>query len=752
MTFLESGVSRLRRAEPRKKQLTSSGPRSSITFKPHDYQEEGVKWLLTKPESGLFWPPGLGKTAVALAAFHVRKRRNKRLRMLVIAKRRICHRVWPREVRKWGFPYSCTVLHGNRKAVYDGADIHCINYESLNWIVPLIKKRKVKYDMMVVDESSQVRNARTLRFRMIKKIMNSFSYRHILTGTPAPRGLMGLWSQLFILDGGDTLGDSIVRYRNRFFYPCGYKGKEYTLQEDGEGRIYKLLRSKILHVGSDKLKNMPKAVNIFVPIELPPEAMLAYKTLEQELIVQLREGTVTASNAAVATQKLRQVANGKVYFPEEGMKKVASLHLEKAEKLLDIVEEIQGTPALVSYDFHHDLQSVFEVFGEEIPHIGGDTSDAEADYLEDEWNAGRLPVLLGHPDSVAHGLNLQESGNVVVYYSMTWNYENYEQFYQRVLRQGQKAKKVFIYHLIAKDTVDEVMAATLQKRGNLQQRLFEALKQHYGVTNMTLKKKAVSKKRTDTPSKPKPVPKTFKPKAKVADMLKAIQTAANVHMGKDDKGKPRCFPLELHDDKSFGKFSVQNWWLMWLQILGAASPKEHEQFQSEVLLAKDVIKTDNLGDLYRFSKAAAMTVLKAREENGVITMEDPDILKDWPVIKDLGPVSSTKGESDMAAKKKAAAKKKTATKKTPVKKKTGGNGATKKGQVTPIGTADWDKLPLNTKVKADKAKAGEANAKIKSVLDVIGGKTTTIQKLLDAGLPRTSVYPAVNRYFLVIQK
>ena len=467
-------------------------------LKPHEYQLKGIEFFLKNPESGLFWPPGLGKTIVTLSAFKIRKQKKQARKMLIVSSRRIIHRVWPNEIAKWNFPFRISIIHGGTRtergvkiekkleALQEDADVYLITYDGLEWLLKQKKKLREQFDMLVVDESSKMRNTRSKRFKILRKMLDNFDYRHILTGSPAPNGLINLFGQMYVLDQGECLGRYITQFKNNYFYPSGYMGYDYKLQDGAEERIYKAISPHILRI-SRKVLDMPDLVEVFHIVEIPKEARKLYNEMEEEFISDYEGRHITAANAGVATDKLRQIANGGIYYHKEipvdsnileikRVREAVHLHDEKTEALKELVEELQGSPLLVAYEFHHDLDRLQKAFPD-APYIGSGVSDKEADKILDEWNAGNIPVLFGHPDSVAHGLNLQEAGCDVAYYSLTWNLENYEQFFQRVWRQGQEHPEVRIHHIIAEDTIDEVIIEALERKDRTQQSLFNALEE-----------------------------------------------------------------------------------------------------------------------------------------------------------------------------------------------------------------------------------------------------------------------------------
>jgi len=293
--------------------------------------------------------------------------------------------------------------------------------------------------------------------------------------------MMDLFSQMFVLDEGAALGRYITQYRNSFFDPYGYMGYEYRLKEGAEKLIYSKIKPLVLRYGND-FTSLPSLVKIHHEVDLPKEARVMYDSLEKDLIAQYGEEVITANSASAIVQKLNQIANGGAYL-EDGS--VVHVHDEKTEELKEIIEELQGDPCLVVYEYKHDLQRLQEAFPN-TPYIGGGVSNAEGLRLEHEWNEGNLPLLFGQPASIAHGLNLQESGSTIVFYSMIWNLEDYEQVIHRIWRKGQK-NKVVVHHIVAQYTVDELILRRITNKDFTQQNLLEALNTKFKYEEKTMK-------------------------------------------------------------------------------------------------------------------------------------------------------------------------------------------------------------------------------------------------------------------------
>lgn len=477
---------------------------SSKPWTPHAYQKKAVKFLLEHAASALFLDPGLGKTSITLAAIKLLKQKKVLDKVLLIAPLRVCYSVWPKEVEKWQdfHGLKIQVLHGSKKdeALKADADVYVINPEGLEWLLQVKKtktpsgKTKVEvdlrrwkalgFDTLVVDELSKFKHVATNRFKALKLVLHTFRRRWGLTGSPASNGLLDLFGQCFILDQGRTLGPYISHYRMKYFVPS-HDGFSWNIREGAEDEIYERINPLALRMAADDYLDMPTLIENNIRVDLPPNVMEVYDRLENDLIAKLDGNLVVATNAAAASMKCRQVANGGIYLDPEvesliklpkSKREWANLHTEKVDALADLIEELQGSPLLVAYDFEHDLDRLRERLGQDVPYIGGGVNAKRSAELEKAWNAGQLPVLLGHPQAMAHGLNLQEMGHHVCWHSLTWDYELYDQFIRRVLRQGNKAKKVFVHHIIARGTVDEVVLAAVKSKRRGQNALFDALK------------------------------------------------------------------------------------------------------------------------------------------------------------------------------------------------------------------------------------------------------------------------------------
>lgn len=460
----------------------------SQLWTPRAYQKEGVKQVVANGAKGLFLIPGQGKTSIMLAAFSILKKKGFVKRALVIAPKKVATLVWPDEVAKWSnFAHlKMVVLHGKDKDALarEFADLYVINPEGLDWLIGSGAFKKLKCDMLVIDESTRFRHPKSQRFKLLKSVLGTFSRRYILTGTPIPNEYEDLWGQVFILDGGNALGRYITHYRNRYFFPSGWGGYEFRLQQGGAEAIQEAIAPLIFHVPESEV-DLPELVVTDVPVQLPPAALKVYREMEREMMTMLEKPTTTviATTAATASLKCHQVANGGLYLhamTEEGILRKGTdrwrdLHDEKDSAVADLVDELHGRPALVLYGFEHDRQRLLKRFPS-VPTLAGGTSTKEARRIVDGWNAGTIPVLLAHPAAMGHGLNLQESGGAVVWYSLPWDLDHYDQTTARIRRPGNPDPRTYVYHIVAKGTVDEAILIALKRKDKTQKALLEGLR------------------------------------------------------------------------------------------------------------------------------------------------------------------------------------------------------------------------------------------------------------------------------------
>lgn len=452
-------------------------PMGSQDWRPHQYQLHAVEHLLMKGGAGLFLDPGLGKTSIVLAGLAVCKLQ-KSGPALVVAPLRPVYHVWPNEVKKWTEfnGLKVVILHGPDKAarLREKADIYLINYEGLQWLDEVDGFTKLGCDTLILDESTKVKNSQSKRFKILRKHLNKFRRRWILTGTPVPNGLIDIWSQVFICDAGLSLGRFISHFRAQYFHPSGYGGYDWQLNHGAAEQIYSAIKPYILQMSAEDYLEMPELVSLRIVVDMPPPARQAYTAMEENFLLALGDQPIIAPNAAAAGVKCRQIANGALYTDGSGSP-VQEFHTAKLDALEDLVDELAGSPVLIVYEFVHDKTRIMERLKDRAVALA-DLSEARAAEAIDAFNRGDLPALVVHPLSAGHGLNLQGAAAHVAFFGITWDLEAYDQVLARVYRQGNPNKRVFLHHIVAENTLDERVMKTLELKDRTQQALLRALR------------------------------------------------------------------------------------------------------------------------------------------------------------------------------------------------------------------------------------------------------------------------------------
>lgn len=444
----------------------------AIEFKPHGYQIRGMQTLLNGPGGGMLLDPGMGKTGTALMAFEILREAGYVKTMLVIAPIKPMYDTWPREIAKWAQTrhLRLVMLHGKDKfkALDKPGDIYIINPEGVAWLSKNIARFTLP-DVLCVDESTKFKNATSKRFKLLRKYVPHFKYRWILTGTVVPNGLQDLFGQAFIMDQGDALGKFVTHYRKRWFEYDPYSRK-HTPHEGAYEEICGAIEHMVLKLDAEDYLQMPPLINVTRPVILPEQALAQYKRVEELFFASVREGTIVAANRAAAGTKCRQMANGQCYIEEEtkeGERKWATIHKAKINELECLLEETNGKPMLILYEFKHDLIAIQELLksmglGQNAESITGVTGKRFNKIVAD-FNTGALQFMLAHAGSL-HGLNIQNNCRHMTWYGIPWNLENYIQAVWRLYRQGENMDTVMCYHIVAQDTLDEkVMEVLIDK-------------------------------------------------------------------------------------------------------------------------------------------------------------------------------------------------------------------------------------------------------------------------------------------------
>lgn len=449
-----------------------------MEFRPHDYQAFTINKILERPKCGLFLDMGLGKTSCTLTAikelmfnsFDIGK-------VLVIAPKRVAESTWSDEINKWDHlqDLQISTISGTEKqrvaALEAKADIYTLGRDNVVWLVEHLQNNKKRwpFDCLVLDELSSFKSTKSKRFKALKKITPLLDRVIGLTGTPTPNSLIELWPQIYLLDRGERLGRTQSAYKDRYFYPIsgqGYVTFKYGLKEGAEKAIHKAIGDICVSMKAEDHLKMPERIDNFINIKLPCEVMKQYREFEREKILALQEDVLTAASAGVVANKLLQFANGSVYDDD---KKVHPVHDCKIDALKEIIDTSQGQPILVFYNFKHDYDSLMKAFSSLHPR----TLDTPKDIKD--WNEGKIQIVLAHPASIGHGLNIQAGGHIIVWFGLTWSLELYQQANARLYRQGQ-TESVVIHHLVSHGTMDEQVIRVLKTKDKTQGALMEAVK------------------------------------------------------------------------------------------------------------------------------------------------------------------------------------------------------------------------------------------------------------------------------------
>jgi SNF2 family DNA or RNA helicase len=398
-------------------------------------------------------------------------------KVLIIAPLRVAKSTWPAEIRKWDHLSSLTysVIIGTKQerisALRKQADIHLINRENIQWLIEA-SGVPFDYDMLVIDELSSFKSWQAKRFKALMKVRPLVKRVVGLTGTPSSNGLMDLFAEFRLLDMGQRLGRFIGQYRNTFFKPDRMNGPivySYKPLPGAEEEIFRRIGDITISMKACGHLKMPELISTTYEVEMSPDEVKQYNVMKQELVLALPEGEVTAANAAVLTGKLLQMSNGAIYTDEGN---TMQIHDRKLDALEDIIEGMNGKPLLVGYWFRHDYERIVR----RLTEIGVPFERLDSEASIKRWNAGQIQVGLAHPASTGHGLNLQDGGNTICWFSPTWSLELYQQMNARLYRQGQKANTVVIIHIVTKGTIDSRVLKALKEKNRIQEALISAVK------------------------------------------------------------------------------------------------------------------------------------------------------------------------------------------------------------------------------------------------------------------------------------
>ncbi len=442
----------------------------------HEYQKAAVQHIIDHEAAGLFLDMGLGKTVSTLTAVNLLMNVYMEVtKVLVIAPKRVAEDTWTTECEKWEHLHGLRVsrvlgTEKKRKAALKAdADIYVINRENVVWLVAQLKGWW-PFDMIVIDELSSFKSNTAARFKALRQVRPMTSRVVGLTGTPAPNGLIDLWPQMYLLDMGERLEKTITAYRAKYFRPGRTNGQvvfDYKPNTGSEEAIYKRISDICISMKAEDYLDLPDMIEIPVEVSMNERQMAQYEKFEEEQVLKLQEeGDISAVNAAALSNKLLQYANGAIYDTERN---IHELHEAKLDALEEIVEAANGSPVLVFYSFRHDVARILKRLKAYHPKEIGGQEDIQA------WNEGKITVMMAHPASAGHGLNLQKGGHIMVWFGLPWSLELYQQANARLHRQGQ-SQPVRNYIIMTKGTMDADVRKALSGKTDRQDALMEAVK------------------------------------------------------------------------------------------------------------------------------------------------------------------------------------------------------------------------------------------------------------------------------------
>ena len=450
-------------------------------WKPRSYQEQAVRLGVTQACAGFLLRPGMGKTTIRYAIIKILKSKQLIKRTLVIAPLRVIYNVWPKQKNDWAefADLRVQILHGKDRVKNFhnlDADIYCINPEGLEWLdtPEHLAWLRQHFDVLFVDESTKFKNTGTQRFKRARKFIQHFKRRYILTGSFTPNGLMDLFGQVYLLDEGAALGRFITHYKTKYFYPTDYLGYNLAPHAWAADEIAGKIAPLTLVLDREGNLDMPELIFNDVLVDLPEPARKQYQQMEEHMLATLDAELVVAANAAVATSKCRQIANG-CLFTNAGDGTWTDIHDAKVDALKDLVEELSGESLLVVYEFKPDLEKLRKAFPNAVLLTGGSaTQDAKNIGL---FAGGFVQMGLGQFTSISLGIDgLQNKCRNVVMFGLTWNLQDYSQTIDRIWRQGQRADTVIVHRLIAKETVDQRVLQVLNNKDSTQSNFLTLLK------------------------------------------------------------------------------------------------------------------------------------------------------------------------------------------------------------------------------------------------------------------------------------
>ena len=455
-----------------------------MEFRPHEYQRYCIQRVVEDPAVGLFLRPGLGKTVITLTAIHTLKYYRWQIsKALVVAPKTVADATWSSEAAKWDHLQGLRVVKvmGSAtkriRAVNSPGDVYVINRENFEWLVDYYQQAW-PFDMVVFDESTSFKNPQSKRFKAARRIRRFVSRVVLLTGTPSSKGLIDLWAQIYLLDGGQRLGPTLSAYRERYFDPDRRSRTQifsYKAKDGADEAVLSAISDLCVSMSAEDYLELPDFIQHEVPVVLDAKAKKAYDQFERDLLLEVDEDTITAGTAGVLVGKLLQFCGGAVYGTEG---QVVPVHDRKLDAYVELLEQLGGEHCLTFYAYQHERDRILERLAKlNRTHtdklrvrVYQGPADGEA------WNAGEVDVLLVHPASCAYGLNLQAGGHHVVWYGLNWSFELNDQGNCRLYRQGSPFDKVFVHYLVVQGCEDEDVMATIQDRADTHEAVMRALK------------------------------------------------------------------------------------------------------------------------------------------------------------------------------------------------------------------------------------------------------------------------------------
>lgn len=454
-----------------------------INFIPHEYQKPVLDHILDSPRGGVWMGMGMGKTTAALSALEMLYFAGMETKpALVLAPLRVAQSTWPDEAEKWEHLRNIEVqpivgsVEARQAALWNtNASVFSINYENIPWLIEYLNG-KWPFGPIIADESTRLKSYRSRQGGQRARALSAVAFKHPrfieLTGTPSPNGLKDLWGQAWFLDQGERLGRSYSAFTMRWFEK-GFDGFSVKPRPHAQAEIEGKLKDICLSLQAKDYFDLKEPIVSKVFVNLPGKARKLYREMEKEMYIELEGIGVEAFNSASKTGKCHQLANGAAYVGDAADRWV-EVHDVKIQALESIVEEAAGMPVLVAYHFRSDLDRLRKAFPK------ARVLDKNPQTIRD-WNAGKIKVLFAHPASAGHGLNLQDGGNILVYFSIDWNLEYHEQILERIgpTRQMQAGhdRPVFVYMILARDTVDDhLILPRLETKASVQQVLMNAMK------------------------------------------------------------------------------------------------------------------------------------------------------------------------------------------------------------------------------------------------------------------------------------